>query len=173
MLTLYNRRLFPEELDILYRSNKNPEWLKLNAVKDWDDTHIIYRFDEIPISELKLICKKAAGQKRLILSDIALNGRELDLISCGIYYPDIIQTDSPYFEVRLKAKDMNEDKIFILYKYADEIEWLSTKMWEFQTINPLERNRAPTLGKYYQFKIIFKNESANSGFTDFKVIPRK
>lgn len=173
MLTLYNKKLFPEELDILYRSNKNPEWLKINAVKDWDDMHIIYRFDEILISELKLICKKAAGQKRLILSEVALNGSELELISYGVYYPDIIQTDSPYFEVRLKAKDINEDKIFILYKYADEIEWLSTKMWEFQTINPLERNRTPTLGKYYRFKIIFKNETVNSGFTDFKVIPRK
>jgi len=173
VLTLYNRELFPEELDILYRSNKNPEWLKLNAVKDWDDLHIIYRFDELSVSELKLVCRKAAGQKRLILSEIALHGRELEVTSYGVYYPNIIQIDSPLFEVRLKTKDINEDKIFVLYKYADEIEWLSTKIWEFQTINPLERNRTPTLGKYYQFKIIFKNETVNSGFTDFKVIPRK
>ena len=175
VLTLYNRELLPEVLDVLYRSNQNPEWLKLDtvAVRDSDDMHIIYRFDELPVSELELVCSRAAEQNRLILSEIALTGRELEVTGYGVYYPDIIQIDSPFFEVQLKAKDINEDKIFVLYKYADEIEGLSTKIWEFQTINPLERNRTPTLGKYYQFKIIFKNETASSGFTDFKVIPRK
>ena len=63
VLTLYNRTLFPEVLDILYRSNQNPEWLKLNEVvaKDSDDMHITYKFDEMPISALKLVCKKATG----------------------------------------------------------------------------------------------------------------
>lgn len=175
VLTLYNKSLFPQELDILCRSSKNPEWLELDTIvlRDSDDIHITYKFDEVPVSELKLVCKKAAEQNRLILSEVALHGRELELISYGIHYPDIIQIDSPYFEVQLKTKDINEDKIFVLYKYADEIEWLSNKIWEFQTINPLERNRTATLGKYYQFKIIFKNETVNSGVTDFKVIPLK
>ncbi len=176
VLTLYNRKLFPEVLDVLYRSNQNPKWLELNeiAVKDSDNMHITYKFDEIPISELRLVCQKAAGQNRLILSEVALNSEELEVSDdYGIYYSGIIQIDSPYFEVQLKVEDINEDKIFVLYKYADETKELSTKTWEFQTTNFLERNRTTTIGKYYQFKIIFQNETVNSGFTDFRVIPRK
>ena len=133
--------------------------------------HITYKFDEVPILELKLVCRKAAGQNRLVFSELALTGRELE--SYGIYYSGTILIDSPYLEVRLKVEDINEDKLFVLYKYADEIEGLSTKMWEFQTINPLEGNRTATLGKYYQFKIIFERETTNSGFSGFEVFPRE
>lgn len=173
VLTLGNKSLFPEVLDILYRSSQNPEWLKLDTVvtKDSDDMHITYKFDEVPILELKLVCRKAAGQNRLVFSELALTGRELE--SYGIYYSGTILIDSPYLEVRLKVEDINEDKLFVLYKYADEIEGLSTKMWEFQAINPLEGNRTATLGKYYQFKIIFERETTNSGFSGFEVFPRE
>jgi len=176
VLTLYKKRLFPEVLDILYRFKHNPEWLKLDAVsvKSGDGMHIAYKFDEVPISELKLVCRKTAREEQLILSEVALTGEEIELIGYGVHYSDIFQIDSPYFEARLKVRDIDEDKIFMLYKYAGEIEELNTKEeWEFETINPLEENSTATQGKYYQFKIIFKNETTNSGLTDFEVIPRK
>lgn len=176
VLTLYNKELFPETLDILYRSNKDTEWHRLDvqAIAGSDGWSITYRFDEVSVSELKLVCEKAAGQNRLVFAELALNrSGEFEATGCGLYYPDAVEITSPYFEVRLTVRDISEGHIFVMYKYADEIEQLEEKAWDFQTINPLEANRIAKLGKYYQFKVIFKNETLNSGFTGFTVIPRQ
>ncbi|MBE7555390.1 MAG: hypothetical protein HS126_30435 [Anaerolineales bacterium] len=174
-LTLFNVELYPEKLLILAKSEDDQGWQELPYTLTAKRQYFSYRFADTQIKEFAIVCQICREQERLVISELALGyGPEGNLVlpEYGSFLSEVMEITSPKFEVRVDTFDIESDDVVVIYRYADSIEALAQQGWEFDFINPTQANSLEAQGKYYQFKIIYKNKNENSKWTNFRILPR-
>jgi len=171
--TLYNVDLYPEKLHLFVKERGKDDFSEVTYQKVRSRRVISYYFEPVFATGIRLITEKAAGQNRLVASEMSLgfldwNHRTLPIY--GSFQSGAFKIDGRKFSVRVKASPKSVGKIFIVYRFAPDVTTLASAPWAWDYLNPLAEDERPTAGKYYQFRVLCDQGAAVRGFKDFTVM---
>ncbi len=171
--TLYNVDLYPEKLRLFLKERDKDDFTEVTYQKVRSRRVISYYFEPMIVTEIRLIVDKAAGQNRLVVSEMSLgfldwNHRTLPIY--GSFQSGAFKIDGRKFGVRVNASPESAGKIFAIYRFAPNLAALASAPWAWDYLNPLADDKRPTVGKYYQFRVLCDQATALKGFKDFSVV---
>lgn len=134
---------------------------------------ISYYFEPRIVSGIRLITDKAAGQNRLVASEMSLGFLDWNhwtLPLYGSFESGAFKIEGRNFGVSVKASPNSAGKIFVIYRFAPDLSTLTSAHWAWDYLNPLVNDKRPAAGTYYQFRVLCGQAEAVRGFKDFTVV---